>query len=140
MDLRDNSANYNLTDMLQRTENESSYTTTEENYQRLEYDHFKIVLISCLMGATVLSNGCSILAIISRKRGGGALGSPAGVSNRKLTRMYFFLLHLSIADILVAFFSLLPDLIMTWQGIDFFGGRALCKVVRAIQMFGPYLR
>ena len=32
----------------------------------------------------------------------------------KVTRMYFFILHLSIADILTAFFTLLPEMI--WDG------------------------
>jgi arginine vasopressin receptor 1A len=47
------------------------------------------------------SNGCSIVAIASRKQ--------------KLTRMYFFLLHLSIADILTAFSSLLPELVNSFS-------------------------
>ena len=38
---------------------------------------------------------------------------PSLLSRTKVTRMYFFILHLSIADILTAFFTLLPEMI--WE-------------------------
>ena len=40
--------------------------------------------------------------------------SPPPICRTKVTRMYFFILHLSIADILTAFFTLLPEMI--WDG------------------------
>lgn len=96
--------------------------------EKSHHKHLKLSILSSLIVLNLLSNLCSILAILRRKQG-------------KLTRMYFFLLHLSIADILVAFSSLLPDLILTSVGGSHFpGGNAMCKTVKFIQMFGPYLR
>ena len=54
--------------------------------------------------------------------------------------MYFFLLHLFIADIIVAFSSLLPEIIiLSVTGKHFAGGNWFCKLIKYIQMFGPYL-
>lgn len=52
--------------------------------------------------------------------------------------MYFFILHLSIADLLTAFLSVLPQL--SWDiTFRFQGGNFLCKVVKFGQTLGPYL-
>ena len=53
--------------------------------------------------------------------------------------MYFFILHLSIADILTAFFTLLPELVWTFTFPKFYGGNAVCKMVKSAQTVGPYL-
>ena len=53
--------------------------------------------------------------------------------------MYFFILHLSIADILTAFFTLLPEFAWTFTFPKFYGGDAVCKVVKFLQIVGPYL-
>ena len=91
----------------------------------------KLSLISVLMAFTLVSNFCGILALIRRKTNAGG----------KLTRMYFFLLHLFIADIIVAFSSLLPELIVdAISGSHFAGGNSLCKLLKFLHMFGPYLR
>ena len=91
----------------------------------------KLSLISVLMVFTLVSNFCGILALIRRKTNAGG----------KLTRMYFFLLHLFVADIIVAFSSLLPELIVNAvSGSHFLGGDVLCKLMKFVQMFGPYLR
>ena len=42
------------------------------------------------------------------------VSSDSPLCRTKVTRMYFFILHLSIADILTAFFTLLPEMI--WDG------------------------
>ena len=95
-----------------------------------EHSKANIVIISVLMALTILSNICGILALLRRKTNGG-----------KLTRMYFFLLHLFIADIIVAFSSLLPELIVdAISGSHFAGGNTLCKLLKFVHMFGPYLR
>ena len=94
-------------------------------------DHLKLTILSTLMGLTLFSNICSILALIGRKSSSGG----------NLTRMYFFLLHLFIADIIVAFSSLLPEIIIlsVTGGKHFIGGNWFCKLIKYIQMFGPYL-
>ena len=56
----------------------------------------------------------------------------------KMNRMYFFLVHLSIADLITGFFNVLPQLAWIVAG-RFYGGDALCKSVKFLQMLGPYL-
>lgn len=60
--------------------------------------------------------------------------------NRKLkiNRMYFFLVHLSIADLITGLFNVLPQL--AWEAMgQFYGGYVLCKMVKFLQILGPYL-
>lgn len=57
---------------------------------------------------------------------------------KKLSRMYFFILHLSIADLITAFLSVLAQL--AWDiTYRFRGGYILCKLVKFGQTLGPYL-
>nr|XP_023024765.1 cephalotocin receptor 2-like isoform X1 [Leptinotarsa decemlineata] len=57
---------------------------------------------------------------------------------KKLSRMYFFILHLSIADLITAFLSVLTQL--GWDiTYRFKGGNFLCKSVKYGQTLGPYL-
>jgi hypothetical protein len=53
--------------------------------------------------------------------------------------MYFFILHLSIADVLTAFLTLLPELVWTFTYPRFYGGNLVCKAVKYAQVLGPYL-
>lgn len=53
--------------------------------------------------------------------------------------MYFFILHLSIADILTALFTLIPEFAWTFTFPMFYGGNFLCKLLKYLQMVGPYL-
>ena len=107
------------------------YQNINKNITEAEMsDHLKLTILSTLMGLTLFSNICSILALIRRKSSSGG----------NLTRMYFFLLHLFIADIIVAFSSLLPEIIiLSVTGKHFTGGNWFCKLIKYIQMFGPYL-
>eukprot|EP00095_Tigriopus_kingsejongensis_P010028 maker-scaffold231_size243715-snap-gene-0.9 protein:Tk10028 transcript:maker-scaffold231_size243715-snap-gene-0.9-mRNA-1 annotation:"PREDICTED: uncharacterized protein LOC100906479" len=57
-----------------------------------------------------------------------------------MTRMYYFMLHLSSADILTALLTLLSELIWTFTSPKFYGGNFVCKTVKFLQMIGPYLR
>lgn len=81
------------------------------------------------MQVTILGNGTVLLALWTRRRCAG---------RKKLSRMYFFILHLSIADLITAFLSVLPQL--AWEvTYRFYGGGILCKVVKYGQTLGPYL-
>lgn len=52
--------------------------------------------------------------------------------------MYFFLAHLSIADLVTGFFNVLPQL--GWEiASRFYGGNVLCKMIKFLQILGPYL-
>eukprot|EP00093_Oithona_nana_P003628 03628.XXX_115883_116947_1 [CDS] Oithona nana genome sequencing. len=92
-------------------------------------ESYKLFLLSVLMSLTFLSNSCGILALYKRKIAGG-----------KLTRMYYFLLHLFITDIIVTFSTLLPELIITAvSGSKFPWNDTICKCMKFVKMFGPYL-
>ena len=55
--------------------------------------------------------------------------------------MYYFLLHLSVADVLTAFLTLLPELLRTVLGDAAFpAGDALCRAVKFAQLLAPCLR
>lgn len=57
---------------------------------------------------------------------------------QKLTRMYFFIFHLSLADLAVAFFTVLPQMI--WDiTFRFQGNDLVCKAVKFLQVFAMYL-
>ena len=59
--------------------------------------------------------------------------------NSKISRMHFFLLHLCVADISTALFTLLPEVIWSTTIPEFHGGNISCKTVKFLQMLGPYL-
>ncbi|XP_060521117.1 vasopressin V1a receptor-like [Cylas formicarius] len=89
----------------------------------------EIATLVVIFVATVLGNGLVLLALWTRTRSYGP---------KKLSRMLFFILHLSMADLIVAFFSVLPQL--CWEiTYRFKGGCFLCKVVKYCQTLGPYL-
>ena len=106
-----------------------SSSSSSEDVQRT-----KIWVLSILILLTLCSNVCSILAITRRKR--------------KISRMYYFLLNLSVADILTAVLTLIPELAWTVFGPDhlpFFSSGGLsadlaCRAAKFLQMVAPYLR
>ena len=85
---------------------------------------FEIATLGSLFVLILVGNSCVLVALLMRKI--------------KMNRMYYFLLHLIIADYLVAFFNVLPQLIwdITYR---FYGGNMLCKVIKYLQILGPYL-
>ena len=50
-----------------------------------------------------------------------------------------FLVHLSVADLLTALLTLLPEIAWTLTSPLFLGGDLLCRTVKFLQMLGPYL-
>ncbi|KAG8577626.1 hypothetical protein GDO81_010242, partial [Engystomops pustulosus] len=56
---------------------------------------------------------------------------------KRLSRMYVFMLHLSLADLVVAFFQVLPQLI--WDITDvFIGPDLLCRCIKYLQLVGMF--
>ncbi|XP_025017409.1 vasopressin V2 receptor-like [Tetranychus urticae] len=97
----------------------SSAHSRDENLAILE-----IITLSAIFVMIVFGNTSVLLALI--------------LSRIKLRRMYFFLLHLSIADLITAFANVLPQLI--WEITErFYGGNVLCKGIKYLQILGPYL-
>lgn len=85
---------------------------------------WEIALLSLLFATAVIGNGLVLTALIARRK--------------KLTRMYYFILHLCVSDLIVAFFHILPQL--CWEiTFRFQGNDLLCRLVKVLQMFGPYL-
>ncbi|CAH1101235.1 unnamed protein product [Psylliodes chrysocephalus] len=103
---------------------ENSMIDRDENLARLEIATLAIIFI-----VTVIGNSTVLLALWTRRRYAG---------RKKLSRMYFFILHLSVADLITAFLSDLPQL--GWEvTYRFKGGYFMCKVVKYGQTLGPYL-
>ena len=56
-----------------------------------------------------------------------------GTRKKKLSRMNMMIMHLSLADLFVAFFNVLPELI--WDiTFRFYGGDFMCKGVKYFQV------
>lgn len=86
----------------------------------------EIGTLSVILVLAVASN-LTMLIVIWRQR-----------RNRPLSRMYFFMMHLSLADFLVAVFHILPQL--AWDiTYRFQGGDVLCRFVKFVQVMTLYL-
>lgn len=101
---------------------------TTSNQEQTERDatlaKFEIAILSLIFILIVLGNGSVIIALVGARI--------------KIQRMYYFLLHLSIADLLTAFFNVLPQLI--WEiTVQFHGNNWLCKFVKYIQLLGKLI-
>lgn len=86
----------------------------------------EIGTLSVILFLAVTSNLSMLIAIWRQRR------------NRPLSRMYFFMMHLSFADLLVAVFNILPQL--AWEiTYRFVGGDLLCRFVKYAQVMTLYL-
>ncbi|KAH9370398.1 hypothetical protein HPB48_020391 [Haemaphysalis longicornis] len=84
----------------------------------------ELSVLALIFTFTVAGNGCVLAALAARRS--------------KMTRMYYFLLHLCVSDLTTAFFTVLPQL--GWDATyRFRGGNLVCKSVKFGQLLGPYL-
>ena len=88
-------------------------------------DVTKVTVLSFITIMTLIGNCLVILAILAR--------------NVKITRMYYFIIHLSVADLLTAVLTLTPEIVWTFTYPKFYGGNVTCKAIKFCQMLGPYL-
>ncbi|RVE73137.1 hypothetical protein OJAV_G00047300 [Oryzias javanicus] len=89
-----------------------------EEVAKVEVTVLVLVLVLALMG-----NLCVLLAIHTTKH--------------SHSRMYYFMKHLSIADLVVAVFQVLPQLI--WDiTFRFYGPDILCRLVKYLQVVGMF--
>ncbi|XP_071644744.1 adipokinetic hormone receptor isoform X1 [Temnothorax longispinosus] len=111
--------------------NSSSLTSSSESADdaRDEYlARWEIAVLTSIFLITLLGNALVLLALYIRRR----------YQRRKFTRMYFFILHLSVADLLTGLLDVLPQL--AWDiTFRFQGGAVLCKLIKFGQPFGLYL-
>ncbi|KAL8221451.1 UNVERIFIED_CONTAM: Vasopressin V1a receptor [Gekko kuhli] len=104
-----------------RGANESSSHFYERNE---ELAKLEIALLALTFALAVLGNSLVLLALHRTPR-------------KKASRMHLFIRHLSLADLAVAFFQILPqlcwDVTYRFQGPD-----GLCRVVKHLQVFGMF--
>nr|AFJ96998.1 arginine vasotocin receptor type 1a [Thalassoma bifasciatum] len=88
-----------------------------------EVAKIEITVLSLAFLAAVVGN-VSVLLAMYRTR-------------RKLSRMHLFMKHLSLADLVVAFFQVLPQL--CWEiTFRFNGPDSLCRIVKHLQVLGMF--
>ncbi|XP_037551811.1 arg8-vasotocin receptor-like [Nematolebias whitei] len=88
-----------------------------------EVAKMEISVLSLAFVAAVVGN-LSVLLAVYRTR-------------RKLSRMHLFMKHLSLADLVVAFFQVLPQL--CWEvTFRFYGPDFLCRIVKHLQVLGMF--
>ncbi|XP_075536292.1 oxytocin receptor-like [Dermacentor variabilis] len=84
----------------------------------------ELAVLTFIFALTVVGNLCVLVALNARRS--------------KMTRMYYFLVHLCVSDLTTAFFTVLPQL--GWDATyRFRGGNFFCKCVKYGQILGPYL-
>ncbi|MGH0181450.1 UNVERIFIED_CONTAM: hypothetical protein FKN15_006862 [Acipenser sinensis] len=111
----ENSSLENTTDAVNTTVNP---LLRNEQVAKVEVAVLALVLLLALAG-----NLCVLLAVHTTKQ--------------KQSRMYFFMKHLSIADLVVAVFQVLPQLI--WDiTFRFYGSDFLCRTVKYLQVVGMF--
>lgn len=101
-------------------ENDTSWAgTRDESLAQIE-----LGVLTLIFAFTVVGNICVLAALAARRS--------------KMTRMYYFLLHLCVSDLTTAFLTVLPQL--GWDATyRFKGGNFACKCVKFGQLLGPYL-
>lgn len=98
--------------------NKTNPLTRDEEVAKVEVTVLALVLFLALAG-----NLCVLLAIHTTKH--------------SQSRMYYFMKHLSIADLVVAIFQVLPQLI--WDiTFRFYGPDVLCRLVKYLQVVGMF--
>ncbi|XP_076058482.1 annetocin receptor-like [Oratosquilla oratoria] len=86
---------------------------------------WEIATLVVIFVLTIVGNTAVIFVIYLRRR-------------KKLTRMCYFIMSLCVSDLMTAFFNVLPQL--AWEiTYRFKGGDALCKMIKYLQLLGPYL-
>ncbi|XDV35418.1 hypothetical protein PO909_005370 [Leuciscus waleckii] len=83
----------------------------------------EVTVLVCILLLALAGNLCVLVAIQTSKHG--------------QSRMYYFMKHLSIADLVVAVFQVLPQLI--WDiTFRFYGPDFLCRLVKYLQVVGMF--
>uniref|UniRef100_A0A672P2C7 Arginine vasopressin receptor 1Aa n=1 Tax=Sinocyclocheilus grahami TaxID=75366 RepID=A0A672P2C7_SINGR len=88
-----------------------------------EVAKIEIAVLSVTFAVAVIGN-CSVLVAIHNTK-------------KKTSRMHLFIKHLSLADLVVAFFQVLPQL--CWEiTFRFYGPDFLCRIVKHLQVMGMF--
>ncbi|XP_068128888.1 vasopressin V1a receptor [Hyperolius riggenbachi] len=101
-----------------RSGNTTDLLSRDEELAKIE-----IAVLAVIFVAAVLGN-CSVILGLYK-------------SKKKMSRMHLFIKHLSLADLVVAFFQVLPQL--CWDiTYRFYGPDVLCRIVKHLQVFGMF--
>ncbi|XP_030588209.1 arginine vasopressin receptor 1Aa isoform X2 [Archocentrus centrarchus] len=88
-----------------------------------EVAQIEIMVLSITFVVAVIGNVSVLLAMYNTKK--------------KMSRMHLFIKHLSLADLVVAFFQVLPQL--CWKiTFRFYGPDFLCRIVKHLQVMGMF--
>lgn len=88
-----------------------------------ELAQIEIMVLSITFVVAVIGNVSVLLAVHNTKK--------------KISRMHLFIKHLSLADLVVAFFQVLPQL--CWKiTFRFYGPDILCRIVKHLQVMGMF--
>ncbi|XP_068168681.1 arginine vasopressin receptor 1Aa [Antennarius striatus] len=104
--------------------NESVYPNGSDPFARNEQvAQMEIMVLSITFVVAVIGNVSVLLAMYNTKK--------------KMSRMHLFIKHLSLADLVVAFFQVLPQL--CWEiTFRFSGPDFLCRIVKHLQVMGMF--
>nr|KAG5707676.1 hypothetical protein BaRGS_003251 [Batillaria attramentaria] len=103
--------------------NASNLNASEAGVRDEALARVEVAVLTTVFILAVVGNVC-VLVALGRKR--------------ITSRMHMFIMHLSIADLLVAFCNVLPQL--AWDIVGtFHGGDVLCRTVKFLQVFVMYL-
>ncbi|XP_058796714.1 cephalotocin receptor 1-like [Phymastichus coffea] len=90
---------------------------------------WEVGVLGIILVVTLMGNALVLFAIYLRRCRG---------RRQRLTRMHFFVMHLSTADLVTGLLNVLPQL--AWDiTFRFKGGSILCKLIKYGQPLGPYL-
>ena len=118
-------ANLALIQIRNSTMNSNNATAGEKRLD-LELKSVEQIVLGTIFVCAVIANILVLMVMLTTRR------------RRRTTRMVFFICHLTIADLLVAFFSTLPMLI--WKSkTTFFGGAFLCRLVPFLMVASTYI-
>ncbi|KAK1166859.1 arg8-vasotocin receptor-like [Acipenser oxyrinchus oxyrinchus] len=102
-------------------DNNSDVASRSERNQELAWA--EITLLGLIFITASIGNLILVMALWRRRK--------------RMSRMYIFMMHLSVADLVVATFQVLPQLI--WEITDvFLGPDLLCRGIKYMQLVGMY--
>ncbi|XP_052814962.1 cardioacceleratory peptide receptor-like [Mya arenaria] len=84
----------------------------------------QLVVLNVLFLMIVLGNTCVLVAIYMSEKG-------------IKTRMNYLMMHLAVADLTVGLFHLTADIVERWL-VVWYGGAALCKIIKFLQVLVVY--
>ncbi|KAJ8262365.1 hypothetical protein GJAV_G00165600 [Gymnothorax javanicus] len=110
--------------VMRNADNSNAATNDSDPFGRNEeVAKIEIAVLSITFVVAVIGNVSVLLALYNTKK--------------KMSRMHLFIKHLSLADLVVAFFQVLPQL--CWKiTFRFYGPDFLCRMVKHLQILGMF--